>query len=64
MCLIQIFFSSKEIILFSSIILVLSGSNFSLFFTDGVSQFTGSGKDYRKNKRKNKIRSPLPLCDF
>ena len=38
--------SSKEITLSSSIMFDLSGTNFSLFFTDGVSQFTGSGSDF------------------
>ena len=38
-------FSSREITLSSSIIFVSSGSNFSLVFTDGVSQFTGSETD-------------------
>ena len=38
-------FSSGEIALSSSIIFVLTGTNYPLFFTDGVSQFTGSGSD-------------------
>ena len=38
-------FTSRKITLSSSIIFVLSGTNYFLFYTDGVSQFTGSGID-------------------
>ena len=38
-------FSSRKIILPSSTIFTLSGTNIYLFFTDGVSQFTRSGSD-------------------
>ena len=38
-------FSSREVTLFLRIVFVLSGTIFSLFVTDGVSQFTGSWGD-------------------
>ena len=38
-------FSSREITLSSSIIFLLFGTSFSLFLTDGVSQFTESESD-------------------